>query len=341
VSFFGDLALKDPSYELYVKLARALAAREDSNPFAHYHLAAGLLRQKKDWPTAASSINKAIDGLLRGDHQFHGDETGSLGTRLIGSAFRIKATLAAEQGRLNEALAAIALAKQFDQPPVARNAEVEAEIWAKLERSEMAEAAYLEALRLGSKTAGDSLQALYVSRFGQAAGFDEYLAGKMKASSGEKKAGEQPGELSFSLTPKVAKKAAPAFTVTALDGKTYDLASLRGKVVVLNFWFTTCGGCLIEIPSLNKLAHEFKGQDVVFLALALEGKQELEPFLKKKPVDYQIIPETRAIADAYEVQGFPANIIIDREGRLQFRMSGGSADINEKLAPLIRSLLAQ
>jgi len=338
--FSADLVLKDPSLELYAKLARQWAAQEDANPLAHYHLATVLIQLKTDLKTAAASMNKAIDGFLRGDHRFHGDVTGFMGERMLGSAFRGKALLAMEQGQWNEALAAIAMARQFEKEASPKNIEREAEIWDKLNRSDKAEAAYLEALRLGSKTAGETLKALYVRKYGQAAGFDEYLAGKLKSSS-EKKAGEQAGELSFSLNPTPPKKMASPFTVTALDGKTYDLASLRGKVVVLNFWFIGCAGCMIEIPSLNKLAQAFKGQDVVFLGLALDQKASLEAFLKTKPFDYQIIPETRAIADAYEVVGYPVHIIIDREGRLQYRLGGGSTDVHERLQPLIRSLLTQ
>ena len=336
--FSGDLVLHDPSLELYVKLARQLVAQEDANPLAHYHLASALIQQKADLKTAAMSVNKAIDGLLRGTHRFHGDVTGFQGERIMSSAFRMKAMLAMDQGQLGEALTAIAMAKQFDKEGSPKNAEREAEIWDKLERTDKAEAAYLEAIRLGSKTAGETLKALYVRKYGQASGFDEYLASKMK-SPADKKSGEQPGELSFSLTPTVAKKTATPFTVTTLDGKTYDLTSLRGKVVVLNFWFIGCAGCMIEIPSLNKLAQSFKGQDVVFLALALDQKKELETFLKTKPFDYQIVPEARAIADAYEVVSYPVHVIIDREGRLQYRTGGGSTDVHEKLEPLIRSLL--
>ncbi len=169
-----------------------------------------------------------------------------------------------QQGQLGEALAAVALAKQFEKEGSPKTAEREAEIWDKLDRTDKAEAAFVEAVRLGSKTATDSLKAIYVRQYGQTAGFDQYLASKLNSSPSEKKAGESSGELSFSLTPATAKKAATPFTVTALDGKTYDLSSLRGKVVVLNFWLYGCGGCQIEMPSLNKLAQSFKGQDVSF-----------------------------------------------------------------------------
>ena len=55
------------------------------------------------------------------------------------------------------------------------------------------------------------------------------------------------------------------FIVTTINGEHIKLSELRGKVVVLNFWFTKCGPCKLEIPDLNGLVNEFKDKDVVFL----------------------------------------------------------------------------
>jgi peroxiredoxin len=65
-------------------------------------------------------------------------------------------------------------------------------------------------------------------------------------------------------------KLAPTFDARSLDGEALNLATLRGKVVVLNFWYVSCGPCRVKIPGLNQLVSEFQGKGVVFIALALD-----------------------------------------------------------------------
>src|SRR5215213_2223246 len=93
---------------------------------------------------------------------------------------------------------------------------------------------------------------------------------------------------------------APAFNVTSLDGKKFELASLRGKVVVLNFWFTGCPPCLSEIPKLNRLVDEFKEKDVVFIAPTWDNVVALQTFLKDHPFKYEVIPNAaKMIINSY------------------------------------------
>ena len=84
--------------------------------------------------------------------------------------------------------------------------------------------------------------------------------------------------------------AAPAFSVTSLDGEALESRSLRGKVVVLNFWFIGCAPCRVEIPGLNKLVDEFDQRDVEFIAFARDNEAPLRSFLEASPFKYKIIP---------------------------------------------------
>src|ERR687893_223477 len=72
-----------------------------------------------------------------------------------------------------------------------------------------------------------------------------------------------------------SKSAAPAFSLTSMDGKKFELASLRGKVVVINFWFTGCPPCIEEMPKLNELVEKFKDKDVVFIAPTWDNEATL------------------------------------------------------------------
>ncbi len=141
----------------------------------------------------------------------------------------------------------------------------------------------------------------------------------------------------------LAAKAKPAlpFTVKALDGKTYDIAKLKGKAVVLNFWFIGCPPCRQEIPGLNTLVKEYAKKDVVFLALALDDEKSLNDFLKKTPFTYTIVPKAQNVSELYGVEGFPTHVILDRKGMNIGQLVGGSETRHEDLRPLIERALGQ
>ena len=64
-----------------------------------------------------------------------------------------------------------------------------------------------------------------------------------------------------------------------------SLRALKGKAVVLVFWATWCGPCVAAIPHLNELAVQYKDKPIVFLAITPEDRSEIEPFLKKRPIE--------------------------------------------------------
>ena len=117
---------------------------------------------------------------------------------------------------------------------------------------------------------------------------------------------------------------APAFDMKALDGTQYALSRLSGKVVVLNFWFKDCGPCRAELGDLNRVVDTYKpNKDVVFLGFSTDEAAELGPFLKEHPFQYTVIPGSDDVAEAYDVHAFPTHIIIDRQGQIAARWSGG------------------
>jgi len=134
------------------------------------------------------------------------------------------------------------------------------------------------------------------------------------------------------------KTPAPLFEVTSLKGKTFKLEELKGKYVVLNFWFIHCAPCIKEIPQLNKLVTAYGKRNFVFLAFTLDNKYELEGFLKRKPFTYNIIPKGLPVILKYHdpaVPGvsFPTHVIIDPKGEIVFQDEGASA-----LGPLQKEL---
>jgi peroxiredoxin len=125
-----------------------------------------------------------------------------------------------------------------------------------------------------------------------------------------------------------AKPDAPAFNVTSLEGKQFDLVSLRGKVVVIDFWFTGCPPCLEELPKLNSLVDEFKNKDVVFIAPTWDKEPILRSFLKEHPFKYNIIPNAKALVleacrDGEGNVVVPIHIVIDKGGKIEMKWEGG------------------
>ena len=117
-------------------------------------------------------------------------------------------------------------------------------------------------------------------------------------------------------------KDAFTFTATDINGHEYSLNSLKGKTIVMNFWFVECKPCVEEMPELNKLVENYKNKEVVFLGFALNDKSNIATFLKENDFSYNIIPDSRKIATEYEVLGFPTHIIIDENSKIAYATSG-------------------
>lgn len=117
-------------------------------------------------------------------------------------------------------------------------------------------------------------------------------------------------------------KAAPDIEVTDLKENKFKLSALKGKVVVLNFWFIACKPCVKEMPELNELVEKYSNEDVVFLALAIDDKKSLERFLKTQKFEYNIIPESMKESDKFGVISYPTHVIIDKEQKIVHMTSG-------------------
>lgn len=132
-------------------------------------------------------------------------------------------------------------------------------------------------------------------------------------------------------------KPAPDFTLTDLAGKQWKLDELRGKTVVLNFWFTTCPACIQEMPELNDLAKSYKGAQVVFLALGRNDAKEIKRFLKDHPFNYTHLQNADNIGDLYNINSFPTSMVIDPQGIIRFVQIGGS-NIKQQIATAINKI---
>lgn len=118
----------------------------------------------------------------------------------------------------------------------------------------------------------------------------------------------------------------PAFRMSTYDGHKYSSEENKGKVVLLNFWFTKSPTSVAAIPYLNELAEEFKGQDFVILAFAADAYTALAAFLKENPVKYRVFEKSRDLINHQfnTLLGYPTNIILNKRGEvIEYKVGGG------------------
>jgi thiol-disulfide isomerase/thioredoxin len=132
------------------------------------------------------------------------------------------------------------------------------------------------------------------------------------------------------------------FTVTALDGKKLRLASLKGKLLIMDFWATWCVPCRIQHPLYETLRQRFGGRgDVVFLEMnSDEDHSVVEPFLTAEKWDKTVYFED-GLARLLNVMNIPTTILIDKNGRLASRMDGFDPEtFLDQMTARIQSILA-
>ena len=112
------------------------------------------------------------------------------------------------------------------------------------------------------------------------------------------------------------------------------LGDLRGKVVLVDFWATWCGPCFECIPHLNELQHKYAGKNFQLISLVLEGRQTMDPFLKKRPVDYPIGLESGSL-QTYGIAGIPETFVIDPAGKIIWQGNSALPELDGVIAKAV------
>ncbi len=143
---------------------------------------------------------------------------------------------------------------------------------------------------------------------------------------------------------------APDFTSSTIDGNIVQLAKLKGKVVVLNFWFIACVPCRMEVPALNEIAEKFKNEKIVFISIAFDNQDNLKKHLATNKFLFQTIADPKYLIckNIYNITAYPTTVIIDKKGKIILYFQGGKDtkeaaynDVRERLVPVINTSLGK
>lgn len=136
---------------------------------------------------------------------------------------------------------------------------------------------------------------------------------------------------------------APALVLPARDGGKVDLASLKGEVVMINFWATWCGPCRQEMPLLAQLHTKYQPLGFTLLGVNVEPDSAAAvDWLKGVPVGFPIVfDRDSAVAGRFGVEGMPSTVFVDRNGQVRYVHRGYKPGDEAKYADMIRSLVKE
>lgn len=148
------------------------------------------------------------------------------------------------------------------------------------------------------------------------------------------------GAVAYALT---SKPAVPAVTVTALNGQAINLSQTQGKVVLVDFWATSCPGCVEEMPLLVRTYERYKDKGVELVAVAMNYDKPayVANFVTRYQLPFTVAIDTSgAAAKAFgNVQLTPTSFIINRKGKIVAQKIGNwtAAELNRALDQALAS----
>lgn len=140
--------------------------------------------------------------------------------------------------------------------------------------------------------------------------------------------------------------AAADFTLRDVNGSSVTLSQYKGKVVLLNFWATWCGPCMVEMPHLQTMYTELGAKGLVVLGISTDDAKfdaQVKPLAKSKGLTYTILrdPTTTVVTQYNPAKTLPYNVLIDRKGQVAKTHSGYNPGDEVTLRAEIETLLAQ
>ncbi|KHD87570.1 MAG: thiol:disulfide interchange protein tlpA [Bdellovibrio sp. ArHS] len=148
----------------------------------------------------------------------------------------------------------------------------------------------------------------------------------------------------YTALERMEKEGVPSFEAKDLSGQTFELSSMEGKVVILNFWASWCGPCIEEVPSLIKLVKEFKGE-VQLIAISGDSlREDIDVFMKSFPEmkgeNIKIVwDQDRSLMKQFQVARLPESMVLGKDQKLVKKIVGTIDWYNKDSIAYIKSLL--
>jgi thiol-disulfide isomerase/thioredoxin len=144
----------------------------------------------------------------------------------------------------------------------------------------------------------------------------------------------------FDVTPWPAHTAAAPLQTRDLHGQPWDLATLRGKAVLINFWASWCAPCQVEMPSLQALARQHGPDKMVVLAVNFkESAPTARRFVQRTGLDLPVLLDPDGvIARQWQVKVFPTTVLVAADGRVQAVVRGELDWTGPQAAALVEPL---
>jgi peroxiredoxin len=150
------------------------------------------------------------------------------------------------------------------------------------------------------------------------------------------------------VVPQASRHAAPAFQLADSSGTNKQLTDYRGKVVLLNFWATECGGCKLEIPWLIELESAHKSDSFTVVGVSMDTSYEgsksadeawrkVKPFVLDHKLNYPVLMGDAMLITFYKLRAVPATCLIDKQGRIAATYSGviDKSDVDSNINKLL------
>jgi peroxiredoxin len=150
------------------------------------------------------------------------------------------------------------------------------------------------------------------------------------------------------VLPQASRQPAPAFRLADASGTDKQATDYRGKVVLLNFWATACGGCQLEIPWLIELESAHKSDSFTVVGVSMDTSYEgsrsadeawskVKPFVQDHKLNYPVLMGDAALITSYKLGAVPATYLIDKQGRIAAIYSGvaDKSDVNSNIDKLL------